>query len=175
MVPGAPKCGTTSLFRYLNNNFNDYFDLSVRKELMFFDSDYSKGIKFYTKYFSSNKPIACDISPTYLHNPTALDRIHNFNPNTRFFIIVRDPLERLISHAIDLYGWNNIQDFSFKQILDTPFVEQRSSGSISYDLWKMSDYYTSINYISNLLAGLRFVGVSHLPFFHHQRIQLLSL
>ncbi len=104
MCIGAAKSATTSLYDILRQHSNVY--LPSFKEPHFFDNpdNYDKGIAWYSKtYFSralkQNK--IGDFTPTYLFESKAAERIYkDLGPNTRFIIILRDPVERAYSHYL---------------------------------------------------------------------------
>ena len=104
MCIGAAKSATTSLYDILRQHSNVY--LPSFKEPHFFDNpdNYDKGIAWYSKtYFSRalEKNKIGDFTPTYLFESKAAERIYkDLGPNTRFIIILRDPVERAYSHYL---------------------------------------------------------------------------
>ena len=47
---------------------------------------------------SSNEKIIGEASPSYLYSEVAAKEIYNYNKNAKIIIILRNPIERLISH-----------------------------------------------------------------------------
>ncbi|MEQ3695713.1 MAG: sulfotransferase domain-containing protein [Pseudomonadales bacterium] len=99
-VVGAQKSGTTSLFEYLRRHPNIY--IPDNKELEFFSSDalYSKGSESYDVKFNqaSECQLRGDISPQYMYEPKAARRISEYNGDAKIICILRDPVERALSH-----------------------------------------------------------------------------
>ncbi|HVZ80649.1 MAG TPA: sulfotransferase [bacterium] len=118
-IVGAPKCGTTALSEYLRNHPNVF--MSSPKEPYYFDFDLKKKVqmeeKTYLKLFSNvNKNIHTAIgeaSTTYLYSKVAVKAILEFNPESKFIVMVRNPIELVQSlHSQHLYaGGETILDF----------------------------------------------------------------
>ena len=99
LVIGAAKSGTTSLYRLLSRHTDIY--IPAAKELSFFNSSqYYKGKNFYleTWFSGATQKIWGDCSPQYFFDPITPKRIHNLFPQTKFILILRNPIDRLISH-----------------------------------------------------------------------------
>lgn len=104
IIPGAGKSGTSSLHSYLD--VHPEICMSSMKEPHFFsiDARWEKGIQFYNNLFSSEKPQATvfgESSTTYFASESAIERIRETLEAPRFIILLRDPVERVISH----YRW----------------------------------------------------------------------
>ncbi|WP_339643295.1 sulfotransferase [uncultured Porticoccus sp.] len=107
IIGGAPRSGTTALFRYLSDH--PQVSAALTKEVRFFvDSDcpgprfcyFEEGLESYAKYFlnhgiSENKTLL-EASPDYLYSKTAL-HIPSVLPNAKMVFVLRDPIERLVS------------------------------------------------------------------------------
>lgn len=111
VVVGAPKAGTTSLHQYLKQH-SDVF-VPERKEMHFFSQPevlntyyetdgMVETMEEYVPHFSSatETQICGDISPSYLYNYASAKRIFEFKPDAKIIIILRDPIERAISHYL---------------------------------------------------------------------------
>ncbi len=101
LVIGAQKAGTTSLFHYICQHPQVFENKA--KELHFFDQHYRHGTNWYRSHF----PLAgrlmsgrClgEATPYYLCHPHAPSRIFNLLPRVKIIAILRDPVERAISH-----------------------------------------------------------------------------
>ena len=110
-IVGAPKAGTTSLHHYLKQHPDVY--VPERKEMHFFSQpevlntyyeteEMVKSSDEYEKHYedASNEQICGDITPSYLYNNNAANRIYSFSPEAKIIIILRDPVERAISHYL---------------------------------------------------------------------------
>src|SRR5262245_31385392 len=103
-IVGAPRCGTTAMFRYLSRHPEIY--LPDRKEMHFFGSDLRFGPQFYRRnmenylaeFASRNGELrAGEASVWYLFSKTAADEIRDFNPAASILIMLRQPAEMLHS------------------------------------------------------------------------------
>jgi len=96
-IIGAPKCGTTSLARWLSEHPNIY--MSPVKEPHFFNRDglYStETLEEYETLFSQAGPehIAIgEASTHYLYSREAVPRILDYNPGAKFIVCIRNPIE----------------------------------------------------------------------------------
>jgi hypothetical protein len=106
IVIGGAKCGTSSLHYYLS--LHPEIFMSRRKELNFFieEMNWSKGIEWYQAQFENGAKHAIrgESSPQYTRYPIfrgVPERMHRVIPHSRLIYILRDPMERLISHYID--------------------------------------------------------------------------
>lgn len=108
IIIGAQKAGTTSLFSYLAQHPDLY--PSHRKEVHFFDGginprrdNFRRGQRWYRAHFPRMQELGpagktFEASPSYLFNPLVPERIHDLIPDVRLIALLRDPVERAISH-----------------------------------------------------------------------------
>jgi hypothetical protein len=107
VIAGGQRCGTTSLYRYLSMHPSVYPALT--KEVHYFDLNYSRGLNWYASHFVSRnlaaktrKPgstrITGEASPYYMFHPLAPARLRSLLPDTKIIVILRDPVERAVSH-----------------------------------------------------------------------------
>ena len=100
-IVGAPKCGTTALSEYLRAHPEVFF--SSPKEPHFFNTDFSTRHTYDTeKYLEcfknySGQKIIAEGSVFYLYSKEAIPNILKINPEAKFIVMVRDPIE--IAHA----------------------------------------------------------------------------
>jgi hypothetical protein len=105
IVIGGAKCGTTSLHHYLGLHPDIY--MSQPKELEFFieESGWRKGVAWYeTKFPSGKEAIRGEATPIYTRYPVFRGvpaRMYSVIPDAKLIYVVRDPMERMISHLID--------------------------------------------------------------------------
>jgi hypothetical protein len=100
-IVGAPKTGTTSLYRYLKQHPQIF--MSSPKELVFFNTDMSssrkKNLEQYCQHFEEGEGKICgEASPQYLRSYVAAENIYNFNPEAKIIIMLRDPVNLLYSY-----------------------------------------------------------------------------
>jgi hypothetical protein len=109
IIIGAQKAGTTSLFQYLKNHPS--IIEPARKEIFFFDGGRAKGedifieqgLDWYRLHFPrihSSHPNRCTYEATtnYLYSRIAAPRIHQILPTVKLIAILRNPVDRAISH-----------------------------------------------------------------------------
>lgn len=117
-IVGAPKCGTTALCKYLNRH-PDIF-IPQLKELHYFDTDLrtkkkANSLQAYRSLFAEGAGKLCgEGSPTYLYSKKAAKGIHDFNPDAKIIIMLREPAEMMYSfHSQHLFNGSSetVQDF----------------------------------------------------------------
>lgn len=101
LIIGAMKSGTSSLFHYLQRH--PMIEPPIRKEIHFFTVGYHKGTSWYRAHFPlrgalSGSRITGEGCPDYMFCPGAEHRIYRLLPDVRLIILLRDPVERAISH-----------------------------------------------------------------------------
>ncbi len=101
IIIGAMKSGTTSLFSCLVQH--PQVLKCFRKEVHFFDNNFEKGTKWYRAHFPLAKKvckgrITGEASPLYILNPLVPERISRLLPDVKLIAILRNPVERAISH-----------------------------------------------------------------------------
>ena len=119
-IVGTIKAATTSLYHYLKRSESIY--LPKIKELHYFSDvksladdkeefnpsvkQHSRVIKTLNEYNSlfpfesENYAYYADCSPTYLSDCNAPKKIFEYNPDAKIVIILRHPVDRLISHYL---------------------------------------------------------------------------
>ena len=102
IIIGAPKAGTTSLHRYLDLH-PDIF-MTGRKELRYFwRDDWREQRAWYEAQFQSDAPFRGEATPAYAaypHRPHVPERMHELVPDVKLIYMVRDPIERMLSHWV---------------------------------------------------------------------------
>jgi len=109
-IPGAPKCGTTSLYNYLSTHPDIYFP---QKEIHYYATDFAefrvvKTKNMYERLYQdhpSSTKILGDASVWYLFSDAALKNIIANHPDAYFVIMLRNPIEMFRSlHQQKLYS-----------------------------------------------------------------------
>jgi len=106
-VIGGVRCGTTSLYHYLNQH--NCIVKSAYDELGYFDDNFHLGLNWYRSLFPMKstrarveskykKFLTYDVTPFYIYNPTVVDRIFKFSPDTKIIGILRNPIDRAYSN-----------------------------------------------------------------------------
>lgn len=101
LVIGAAKSGTTSLYHYLRGH-PDVFMPSV-KEIRFFSNNWARGTSWYEEHFRESKSALAigEATPNYTRFPLQAQvpsRISKVIPDARLIYLLRDPVERMLSH-----------------------------------------------------------------------------
>lgn len=117
-IVGAPRCGTTSLYRYLGQH-PDVFLPSV-KEPRFFAPDLDSGSEWDARAFvrdperyaslfrpGEGRSARGEATSLYLFSEVAAERIRAYRPDARILALVRDPVEIVVSfHKVRLLNSN---------------------------------------------------------------------
>jgi hypothetical protein len=114
VVCGVPRCGTTSLYRYLQQhpqvevsrlkevNFLSWPGPEVaRRDLPWMEFPV-RTFDEYERLFARSGAegsgvVAVDVSPSCFHSPVAIDRIRRFVPDAGLVVLLRDPVARAYS------------------------------------------------------------------------------
>ena len=105
IVIGAQKSGTTTLFKLLENHPDIY--MPPEKEIPYYSKEaYSEcSIKEYLAEFFALAPAEASwgkASPQYMADPRVPERIYSDMPDVKLIAILRNPIERAVSHYIML-------------------------------------------------------------------------
>ena len=103
IVIGAMKCGTTSLHRYLR--LHPEIEMSAPKELNYFVQELQLGLgeDWYRSHFDPRNAVRGESSVHYTNHPRFAgvpERIHALVPAAKLIYMVRDPIERMLSHYV---------------------------------------------------------------------------
>lgn len=121
-VVGAPRCGTTSLYRYLRDHPQIF--MPWPKEPQFFAADslaqsgmrYPEDLERYLALFAGagNAIRIGEASTTYFESPDAPPRIREFEPGARIIVMLRNPIDMIQSlHGMRVAkGLESVADFA---------------------------------------------------------------
>jgi hypothetical protein len=107
VVIGGLKCGTTSIHHYLN--LHPEVEMSRPKELNFFvaELNWDLGREWYASHFSGRAPVRGESSPHYTNRPRfdgVAKRMRALLADARLVYMVRDPIDRMLSHYLHNVG-----------------------------------------------------------------------
>jgi sulfotransferase family protein len=107
IIIGGLKCGTTSLHHYLN--LHPEVAMSRPKELNFFveELNWPLGADWYASHFRGLATVRGETSPHYTNRPRfegVAERMRSLLPDARLIYMVRDPIDRLLSHYVHNVG-----------------------------------------------------------------------
>jgi len=106
LAPGA--CGTTSMYElYLRSN--EHMLPSKINEIFYFNLKHTNSINWYKVLFPSiftkkirtlagKKTLTCDGTGSYIIDPHAPKRIKKMIPDVKFVVMLRNPVDRTLSH-----------------------------------------------------------------------------
>jgi hypothetical protein len=149
IIPGFGKCGTSSLHQYLGLHPN--ICMSTEKEPHYFSQTetYKKGELFHDQLFSPEQDSKIiyygESSTSYCYDETALRRIRSDIENPRIVILLREPVERLLSH----YRWLWALGLEDRPLLQAVMEEEVRGYDVEHP------YKNSCNY-ATYLRGSRY-------------------
>ena len=134
-IVGAPKCGTTAMHEYLSSHKQIF--MSKEKEPFFFhvsdeaDKQYRRYRGKPDKYLAlfekaTHEQYFGESSPGYLYSEKATEEIFEFNPQSKILIMLRNPVDMLLStyhhnRAMGLdrnKGFDEIITEEFRSLMD---------------------------------------------------------
>jgi hypothetical protein len=130
-VVGSMKCGTTILSEFLAQH--PAVAVARGKETHYFTLHQTKGVDWYLAHFDADADVRyrVDASPTYLDlslfSQTA-SLVKAFEPGAKIIVMIRDPLERALSHFRHLKAVNRIESLAARSFED--FVGEDWSDAI---------------------------------------------
>lgn len=122
-IVGAPKCGSTALHAYLASHPNVF--MSEPKEPLYWADDFPllnrysylplKSLQDYLALFAQAGPqhtVIGEASTAYLLSRNAVPRIHAFNPQAKYLVLVRNPVDLVHSLHTQLIfdGFEDVGD-----------------------------------------------------------------
>jgi hypothetical protein len=98
VILGGMRCGTSSLYRWLSAH--PQVTPATKKELNYFDVDHAKGQRWYRSHFPllRHGRITGEASPYMLFYFVSPERVARELPETKLIALLRNPVERAISH-----------------------------------------------------------------------------
>ena len=104
LIIGAVKAGTSALYEYLD--LHPEITMSAIKEPAFFVEEYNLRLDEYSQNWPTQNKIMGEASPQYTYYPHykgVPERIFKNIPNVKLIYIVRDPIDRIVSHYLHRY------------------------------------------------------------------------
>ncbi|HEX7247336.1 MAG TPA: sulfotransferase domain-containing protein [Actinomycetota bacterium] len=109
VIVGGQRCGTNSLYEYLVDH-PAVGRAMPGQEVHFFDTSFDRGLDWYRAHFPTRlwmraarartgvEPQTGESSPYYMFHPLAPGRIAATLPEVRIIVLLRNPVDRAISH-----------------------------------------------------------------------------
>ncbi len=174
MIIGTQKGGTNSLYHYLIKH--PKILPATQKEIHFFSLNYQQGWQWYQSQFPAEADgvncITGEGSPYYLFHPQVPQRVYQHCPQTKLIILLRNPVDRAISH----YYWEvklGFESLSFAAAISQEY--QRLDGEVE-KLEQNSNYYSyNHQHFSYLSRGIYIHQLQRwLEFFPKQQFLILT-
>lgn len=159
LIIGAQKAGTTFLYSVLRQH--PQIIEPVNKEAHFFDYDtnFNRGLFRYHLNFDlsfrySPNQFTFEATPDYLAHKLAPKRIHQFLPNVKLIVVLREPISRAYS------AWK-MHHYTFKEHKRHQWLhDPRSFEQVITDsLDKEADEWHIMNHIGRGLYGLQLTNL----------------
>jgi len=116
IVLGAQKAGTIQLLRMINLHSQIVVTKKVidefgSHEISFLDENWEKGLSWYLSKMPIAEPdqLTVDFTPKYLFSEEAPERAHQVLPQAKLLLVVRDPIDRLVSDFHHLNASSQIE------------------------------------------------------------------
>jgi tetratricopeptide (TPR) repeat protein len=108
IIIGSQRCGTTSLYTYLAEH--PQILTPIKKEMDFFSWHFQRGIDWYLAHFppmpQGGEFVTGEASPSYFDFREAPERLYSACPEAKLIVLLRNPVDRAISHFYRLKGLN---------------------------------------------------------------------
>ena len=114
---GPPKTATTWVYRCFREH--PTFSVTTKDAVHYYDMFHARGPDWYASQFVNWQPglKRLDATPSYIQCRSAMERLMRENPNARFVVGLREPIERAFSHYWHLRKKGQIKH-RFDEILD---------------------------------------------------------
>ena len=181
LIPGFPRCGTTSLFNYLIKH--ECILSPLAKEPSFFNSDFFRGLKWYKSFFPTkfekklmqkrfnSKILTGEATPMYIFDPKSPIRIKKILPNVKLIFLLRNPIERAFSHYSSIRK-RGLESLSFENAIK--IEEERLEGEYEKML-ENQNYYSKKFHFYGYLAGGHYYKLLKNWFTEFEKKQILII
>ena len=143
---GAQKSGTTTLHELLKSEREIY--LCEKKEVQYFSLNFDKGTRWYKSQFEQKKKNqkSGEITPMYLYHKECARRIYDHNKDVLLIILLREPINRAISHYYHAVK-RGYEELPMKKALECEAKRLINGGVYSY---QKHSYLSRSRYIEQL-------------------------
>ena len=148
IISGVMKGGTTILYDFITEH--PEVNKAKVKEVHYFTLNYDKGDEWYSDHFANNGNINGEASPTYFDLATSKiipAMINRHNLNSKIIVILREPVERAISHYNHLVNINKnerLKKMGAERFFNLPYSSAISASneysSLLYHVLNFSSY-----------------------------------
>lgn len=152
-IIGIQKAGTTALSSFLNQHPDIY--LVDGKEAHVFDhllyTQQTDKQAFATQLYQTklskyqNQSIICDATPITIFRPEFIKACYQFNPQAKFIVVLRDPVERAVSQ----YYMELARNYEHRSMLAAFLLEPfRLKGINRPPAWNIDSPYRTHSYLN---------------------------
>lgn len=119
---GPPKAGSTWLYELLR--LHPQVCVPGLKDLYYFDRYYERGNQWYRSQFPTVGPgvLTGEICHDYLYSEVACERIAADAPGAKILTILRDPVDRAVSHYKYSYRFGHVKGDFFQACEQNPLI-----------------------------------------------------
>ncbi|MCD6187365.1 MAG: sulfotransferase domain-containing protein [Desulfuromusa sp.] len=144
IIIGAMKGGTSSLYRYIASH--PEVVPSSTKETDFFKTvdDFNKGLDWYKSLFRKNGELAFEASPNYTKRhlfPGVPARMHSILPETKLIYVLRDPIDRVVSHYVHNYAHGR-ESRLLSEVIRSPDSNYIQTSNYYFQIQGFLEYYS---------------------------------
>jgi Sulfotransferase domain len=153
VIGGAPRCGTTWLYRALDLHPSILMAKPPQPEPKFFliDEEYGRGLAYYRERWFPSIPsavIAGEKSTNYLESALAAERMAHDLPSARVIFLLREPAARALSN----YQWTRMHGLEALDFFDAVMQEtDRETAYAGHDRYSRPFSYFSRGLYARLL------------------------
>ncbi|NEP46556.1 MAG: sulfotransferase domain-containing protein, partial [Okeania sp. SIO2H7] len=146
IIIGTGKSGTTSLYNYLTQH--PQVLPAIKKEIYFWSRHFDKGINWYLAHFppipKATKFITGEATPTYINSWQTPTRLFSIFPKIKLIIILRNPVDRAISHYYHEVR-SKMENKSLSEAIysQLEILQQMSESTLEQAYWNHISYYIS--------------------------------
>jgi hypothetical protein len=181
LIIGVQKGGTSSLFYYLK--YHPQVRRPIKKEMHFFNTHYSKGLKWYKAHFplKSKNKLTGEASPDYIFHPLSAERVRQLNPDMKLIILLRNPVERAYS-AYQMNRRLGVDPRStFQEAVDfelshhDKFANQYNDAKHNFFYLERGKYAAQLSVWLNHFPKEQFLVINSQSFFENTSDELLKI
>ncbi len=156
-IIGAMKCGTTSLYMYLEPH-PDVAPAS-EKEIHYFNTDRDLGLNYFKSHFPPRSSLEArdtplgrqlvgEATPDYIFHPAAPRLCRELTPDAKLILLMRNPVDRAFSH------WKQGHRFGFEtESFETAIeLEEARIGNAEAELLADPHHYSYAHHLYSYLA-----------------------
>ncbi|MDF0551886.1 tetratricopeptide repeat protein [Kamptonema sp. UHCC 0994] len=159
IIIGSPRCGTTSLYRYITAH--PQILAPAEKEICFFSEHFHRGMAWYDAHFfpkiDTHKLLTGEATPTYLNYPLAAQRLHQFLPQVKLILILRNPVARVFSHY-QMWVRRGTEKRSFEEAMNVEIEVLANANEMDLEnamYWKQCEYIDKSLYVYSIRRWMR--------------------